>query len=186
MNRRMVQGAFGLVIAIACIGAGANGTAEVQPSAPVRGVTAGTTDADADVIAKALAAYEAKNYRESMRLFLPLAEKGSAQAQYYVGRMYEKGQGVSKDEVQMKQWYQRSAESGYAPSQYRVAVGHATGFGGLRRSDQEAVMWLQRSAEGGYARAQKALGQAYADGRFGLPQDSVKAQYWTKKSQEKR
>lgn len=133
--------------------------------------------------AKALAAYEAKSYREAMRLYRPLAEKGDVEAQYYLGRMYEKGEGVSKDEEQLAKWYRRSAEGGYAKAQYKVAVAHAFGLAGTPRSDDEAIKWLRRSAEGGYPRAQKMLGRAYAEGRFGLARDPKQAEYWTKKSE---
>lgn len=133
--------------------------------------------------AEALAAYQKQRYREAMRLFRPLAEQGDPQAQYYVGRMYEKGEGVRKDSDQVRRWYRRSAEAGYAPAQYRVAVGYAYGLAGLPRDHGEAVKWLRKSAEGGYRRAQKTLGRAYAEGRFGLTVDEQQAEYWTKKAE---
>lgn len=132
---------------------------------------------------KALAAYNAGNYREAMRLYRPWAAKGNPEAQYYVGRMYEKGQGVRKDPAEVARWYRRAAEGGHAPAQYRLAVGYAFGFAGLRKDQDEALKWLRRSAEGGYRRAQKVLGQAYAEGRFGLPVDRAQAQYWTRKAE---
>jgi uncharacterized protein len=133
--------------------------------------------------AQALAAYEAKNYREAMHLFRPLAEQGDRDAQYYVGRMYEKGQGVRKDAREVVTWYRRAAEGGHAAAQYRLAVGYAFGFAGLPHNDKAAVEWLRKSAEGGYKRAQKTLGRAYAEGRFGLPVDTKQAEYWTKKAE---
>lgn len=133
--------------------------------------------------AQALAAYQAKNYREAMRLYRPLAEKGDAEAQYYVGRMYEKGEGVRRDQNEVVKWYLKSAENGYAPAQYRVAVGYAYGLGGLSKDQDEAVKWLRRSAEGGHKKAQKYLGRAYAEGRFGLPVDEKQAEYWAQKAE---
>jgi TPR repeat protein len=132
---------------------------------------------------QALAAYNAENYREAMRLYRPLAEQGDAEAQYYVGHMYEKGDGVKKDQSEMVKWYRKSSENGFAPAQYRLAVGYAFGAGGLSKDQDEAVKWLQRSAEGGHKKAQKILGRAYAEGRFGLPVDPKKAEYWTKKAE---
>ena len=132
---------------------------------------------------KAHAAYDARNYRAAMRLYRPLAEDGNAEAQYYVGRMYEKGQGVRKDPAEGARWYRRAAEGGHAPAQYRLAVGYAFGLGGLKKDEEAALKWLRRSAEGGYKRAQKVLGQAYAEGRFGLPVDREQADYWTKRAE---
>lgn len=132
---------------------------------------------------QALAAYQANNYKEAMRLYKPLAEQGDPEAQYYVGRMYEKGQGVKKDYDEMVKWYRKSADAGYAPSQYRVAVGYAYGIAGLPKDESEALKWLRRSAEGGHKKAQKILGRAYAEGRLGLPVDQKQADYWTQKSE---
>lgn len=129
-----------------------------------------------------VAAYEAGNYAEALRLFRPRAERGDAQAQYHLGLMYEKGHGVAKDKERMRTWYQRAAQGGHAKAQYKVAVGYAFGLAGMPRSDADAVKWLQQSAENGYKRAQRMLGRAYAEGRFGLPRDSEQAEYWSKKA----
>lgn len=134
---------------------------------------------------QALAAYQAKNYREAMRLYKPLAEQGDAEAQYYIGHMCEKGEGVRKDEREVAKWYRRSAEGGYAPAQYRLAVGYAFGLAGLPKDQDEATKWLRRSAEGGHKKAQKILSRAYAEGRFGLPVDRKQAEYWSQKAESK-
>lgn len=131
---------------------------------------------------EALTAYQSGNYERAMKLFRPLAEQGDPQAQYYLGRMYEKGQGVAKDNEKLAQWYRRSADNGYAKAQYKLAVGYALGLAGVEQDDAEAVKWLQRSAEGGYRRAQRVLARAYSEGRFGLPRDRRQAEYWTRKA----
>ncbi len=120
-----------------------------------------------------------------MRLYKPLAEQGDAEAQYYIGHMYEKGEGVRKNEREVAKWYRRSAEGGYAPAQYRLAVGYAFGLAGLSKDQDEATKWLRRSAEGGYKKAQKILSRAYAEGRFGLPVDRKQAEYWSQKAESK-
>lgn len=141
----------------------------------------GTTPAWADK-SDALAAYQIGNYKEAARQFRPLADDGDAEAQYYLGYMYEKGQGVAKDQVLMRKWYQRAADAGNAKAQYKVAVGYAFGLAGLPQSDEDAAKWLRQSAENGYKRAQKTLGRAYAEGRYGLPRDVKQAEYWSKKA----
>jgi uncharacterized protein len=42
-------------------------------------------------------AYEIKDYETAYKLWLPLAEQGDAKAQYNLGVMYGKGQGVPLD-----------------------------------------------------------------------------------------
>ena len=39
-------------------------------------------------------AYKRKDYKEAFRLWKPLAEQGVAEAQYNVGLLYRRGQGV--------------------------------------------------------------------------------------------
>lgn len=131
----------------------------------------------------AQAAYQTKNYREAMRLYRPLAEQGNPEAQYFVGRMYEKGQGVRKDQNEVVKWYRKSAEGGYAAAQYRLAVGYAYGLAGLSKDQDEAGKWLRRAAEGGHKKAQKYLSRAYAEGRYGFPVDEKQAEYWAQKAE---
>ena len=42
-------------------------------------------------------AYERKDYETAYKLILPLAEQGYAEAQYNLGIMYSKGQGVQQN-----------------------------------------------------------------------------------------
>ena len=60
------------------------------------------------------AAYEKGDYASALRLWRPLAEQGDAYAQYSLGLMYEKGQGVPEDFVQAHMWLNLSAALGDA------------------------------------------------------------------------
>ena len=50
------------------------------------------------------------------------AQKGYSRAQYYLGEMYEKGQGVDQDYAEAIKWYDKAADSGYGMAEDRVAV----------------------------------------------------------------
>ncbi len=50
------------------------------------------------------AAFAAKDYTAALKLWQPLADKGNAQAQFYVGDLYFYGQGVKQDNVQAYKW----------------------------------------------------------------------------------
>jgi len=50
------------------------------------------------------AAYAGKDYQTALKLWQPLADKGNAQAQFYIGCMYYYGQGVKQDNVQAYKW----------------------------------------------------------------------------------
>ena len=52
-----------------------------------------------------LDAYNGRDYETAFKEFKPLAEQEHAEAQYYLGGMYYKGQGVPKDYVMAYMWY---------------------------------------------------------------------------------
>lgn len=134
--------------------------------------------------AEARKVYRAEDYKRAMQLLLPLAQQGHANAQYYLARMYEKGEGVEKDEAKTLEWYRRSAEGGNPRAQYKLFAAYARGWGDVKKDEAQAQQWLIKSAEGGYGRAQEGLAKAYEKGKFGFPKDRAKAEYWKKKAGE--
>lgn len=127
------------------------------------------------------AAFDAGQYAKARELWLPLAEKGDVRAQHAIGRLYEKGKGVSRDFAAAAVWYRKAAEKGHPDSEYRLAVGHAAGLG-VKLDEAEALVWLRRAADHGHKRAQKNLARAYEQGRFGLKPDPEQAKYWYDKA----
>ena len=127
------------------------------------------------------AAFEAGQYAKARELWLPLAESGDARAQHAIGRLYEKGRGVSRDFAAAAVWYRKAAEKGHPDSEYRLAVGHASGLG-VKLDEAEALVWLRRAADHGHKRAQKNLARAYEQGRFGLKPDPEQVKYWYDKA----
>ena len=127
------------------------------------------------------AAFEAGQYAKARELWLPLAESGDARAQHAIGRLYEKGRGVSRDFAAAAVWYRKAAEKGHPDSEYRLAVGHAAGLG-VKLDEAEALVWLRRAADHGHKRAQKNLARAYEHGRFGLKADPEQAKHWYDKA----
>jgi hypothetical protein len=55
------------------------------------------------------AAYARGDYATAFKIWLPLAEQGSAQAQLNVARMYERGEWVAQDKQAATEWYNRAA-----------------------------------------------------------------------------
>ena len=54
-------------------------------------------------------AYARGDYATAFKLWLPLAEAGSAWAQENVARMYARGEWVAQDQAMANEWYQRAA-----------------------------------------------------------------------------
>jgi hypothetical protein len=57
-------------------------------------------------------AYDRKDYETAYKLIAPLAEQGHAKAQFNVGVMYGKGQGVAQDYVLAHMWWNLSGSQG--------------------------------------------------------------------------
>ncbi len=57
--------------------------------------------------------------------FLEIKEKaarGDAQAQYHLGLMYAKGEGVKQDFSQAKLWWEKAAAQGFAPAKETLKI----------------------------------------------------------------
>ncbi len=125
-------------------------------------------------LASARRAYQQKDYATALKESTPLAEKGDADAQAILGKMYWNGQGVLKDLDQAVRWFKASASQGNADAQFFLGS-----FYLLPHQDvTEGVKWLQLSAEQGNQDAQWLLGKAYLQGDKDLPRDPVQAEMW--------
>jgi len=58
-------------------------------------------------------ALEKKEYAKALELLSGPAEQGHAQAQYFLGMMYDKGYGVTEDDQTAIKWYRKAAEQGH-------------------------------------------------------------------------
>jgi TPR repeat protein len=121
-------------------------------------------------------AYREKAYAKAAALVRPLAEKGDADAQYFLGTLYIEGTGVEQNDATATLWFERAANQGNAAAQYNLGASYATGAG-VKQSDVDAAKWFRRAADQGMAFAQLNLGLLYAAGN-GVPQDNVEAFKW--------
>lgn len=139
--------------------------------------TAGSQAADTDPrVAAAKAAYEAQNYVEAQRLWLPLAEEGLAEAQFELGLSYVTGSGTCRSEALGLEWEMKAANQGHARAQ--LEVGRAYSFGlGVAPNKDDGIVWLTRAAETGLAAAQDLLGYLYRRDK-----DYAKAIPWLQKA----
>lgn len=84
------------------------------------------------------------------------------------------GIGVKKDAAEVKKWYAKAAEVGYAPAAGMLGVAWLNGFGGA--SDvQLGRSRLQEAAEAGYVPALYELGRLYYGGDDGVAKDYQQA-----------
>ncbi len=121
------------------------------------------------------------DYVTALRELRPLAERGNAEAQYRLGRMYEFGKGVAVNMAQALVWLRKSAAQGNASAQLELGVIYANGDGGVTQDDAQAVAWFQKAATLGNATAQYDLGLMYAKGK-GVQLDDAQAIAWFRKA----
>ena len=127
--------------------------------------------------------YEAlsrKDYVTAANEYRPLAERGDAEAQYRIGRMYEFGNGYAQDKAQGIAWIRKAAAQGHADAEQELGVIYATGDG-VKQDSVQAVAWFRKAAEQGEATAQYNLGLLYAKGQ-GVARDYAQAVDWWRKS----
>jgi len=104
------------------------------------------------------------------------AEAGNAVAQFNLGKCYDQGQGVPKDESEAVKWYRKAAEQGLAEAQCNLGLCYQFGDG-IPESKDQAVKWYREAAEQNFALAQYALGICYHEGN-GVPKSDVEAVKW--------
>jgi len=127
--------------------------------------------------------YEAlarQDYATAIKEYRPLAERGNAEAQYRIGRMYEFGKGYPQDKAQGIAWIRKAAAQNHADAQQELGFIYATGDG-VKQDDVQAVAWFRKAAARGDATAQYNLGLLYAKGQ-GVEKDYAQAIAWWRKS----
>lgn len=108
----------------------------------------------------ATAAYRRGDYVTALRLIRPLAQQGHSIAQYNLGLMYEKGEGVAQDSSVAVEWYRMAAQQGYASAQHDLGVSYYKGEG-VAQDYKEAEKWFRLAAQQGYASSQSSLSVMY-------------------------
>ncbi len=83
------------------------------------------------------------------------AEQGDAMAQYNLGIMYVKGQGVTQDYKQAFNWYSKAAEQGHTKAQYNLGLMYNDGQG-VTQNNRKSYIWLAIAAKNGVTNAIKA------------------------------
>ena len=126
-------------------------------------------------------AYDKGDFATAYRIFRPLAEQGRADAQFFLGMMYENGQGVPETVPEAAKWYRKAAEQGIAAAQLTLGNMYYKGTfnngQGIPQDYSQAFKWYRRAAEQGLPGSQYNLGIMYAKGH-GVPQDYVLAHMW--------
>ena len=81
---------------------------------------------------KGVEAFRSGDFKSALKEWLPLAEQGNSWAQYGVGKMFRRGNGVDQNYVEALRWYRLSAHQGFFNSQFELGAMYALGQGVLQ------------------------------------------------------
>lgn len=110
------------------------------------------------------------------------AKKGDPLALFEIGARYTDGRGFKIDLAEAAKWYQRSAERGLAPAEYRLANFYEKGTG-VTRDVEKAITLYKSAADKGNASAMHNLAVLYATG-VGGKSDFSEAARWFQQAAE--
>jgi TPR repeat protein len=126
--------------------------------------------------------YSAGDFAGAFQWCQRAADANLAWAQYNLGLMYQKGEGVAQSEAEAAHWYRLAASQGFLDAQQRLADLYYLGHG-MPRNYMQAALWYRRAAEQGNATAQFQLGHLYDVG-LGVEHDYTQYRYWTRMAAE--
>ena len=107
------------------------------------------TPAFAD-FAKGQKAFDNSDYAAALKEWKPLAEKGNAPAQFWVGFIYEQDRGVPYDPKAAFKWYKLAAEQGHDKAQHKLGFLYSIGEG-VTQDYKAAFKWVGLAIEQGNA-----------------------------------
>ena len=100
---------------------------------------------------------------ERFKKVLALADKGNAESQYKLGKMYTEGAGVSINHDKASAAFENAAKQGYAKAEYKLGLNYYEGTG-VNRNRKAACKWFKAAAEQNHPASQYYLGKMYASG----------------------
>lgn len=139
-------------------------------------------DNDNEYCEKAHELYDQGDYKGAFQFFLKAANAGNANAQNFLGGMYEYGDGVTQNYSKAFEWYSKAAKQNHYYAQYELGLLYFEG-NGVKQNYDKALEWLTKSAKNNYSLANYQLGLMYYKGD-GVKKDYLKAYDYFIKSAE--
>ncbi|HEX3945044.1 MAG TPA: TetR family transcriptional regulator [Rhizomicrobium sp.] len=104
------------------------------------------------------------------------AQQHEPVAQYWLGTLYEHGDGVSADSSKAVPWYEAAADQGNRKAMHALGVLYAQGLG-IQKNYPMAAKWFGKAASLGLVNSEFNLGVLYERG-LGVPQSLREAYKW--------
>lgn len=129
---------------------------------------------------KAVDHFNNKNWELAMRDSYPLANSGSAEAQFFLGKQYSNPSSPLMDMKKAIKWYEKAAQQQHSDAIYELAVIYQLG-NGVEKDPVKAVQLFKIAAELNHSGAQFGLGTLYDNGE-GVTEDTMTAIFWYRQS----
>jgi len=104
-----------------------------------------TTEADCAIRGGEYTSFDRADYATALKVWLEQAKSGDAEAQTYVGEIYEKGLGLTPDYAVAAIWYRRAAEQDFTRAQINLGNLYEKGLG-VTNNPIEALNWYRRAS----------------------------------------
>lgn len=105
-------------------------------------------------------AYLTGDYEKAYNTMMSMAETSNdAMAQYWLGVMYLKGQGVEQSYEEASKWLRKSSEQAVPNAQYKLAKLYQDG-NGVPQDNEYAYIWLSVGASHQHTKSVQALDAA--------------------------
>ena len=118
---------------------------------------------------------------EVMRWYREGIERGADDAQFSLGMMYARGEGVAENDTEAARWFRRAARLGNAYAQYNLGYMYAYGEG-VPEDPVEAFAWFSAAAEQGVpgAEEEKEFVAGRMDQDQALRAGKLSRSYWAR------
>lgn len=117
------------------------GMAYVTERRPVK-----TTASDCNIRGGEYVDYDRADYRSALNVWLTPAKNGHADAQNYVGEIFEKGLGQNVDYSTAALWYQKAAKQGHSRAQMNLGYLYEKGLG-VEKDLKKALEYFRLSTD---------------------------------------
>jgi len=111
----------------------------MSPRRPVK-----TTAADCRIRGGEYVSYDRADYKTALKVWLPSAEQGDAEAQLAVGEIFEKGLGTDPNYEVAVFWYQKAADQGNKSALFNLGTLYEQGLG-VERDRLQAINYYRQA-----------------------------------------
>lgn len=111
----------------------------LTPRRPMR-----TTASDCRIRGGEYVEYDRADYKTALKVWLPSAEEGDAEAQTNVGEIFERGLGGEPNYEMAAFWYEKAAKQGNSRAQFNLGTLFEQGFG-VEKNQLIAMNWYRQA-----------------------------------------